>query len=284
MPEHSEIEENISLIKDVFQAAQLEFKSHSGDLEKLYPYLKQSSNIFNGIKFEAIAFESALYDLSIGSNLDTWHTFLKKFPDYGIQIHIGLGWALAKQNVPLNTLKHEGDMYSSRILDGMGYYWGMFRYRKLVLLIDEAQKVNLNLKMIAIGIGRSLWYRSKGDLKKINWTLFPDEMLPAVWNGLGIAIHYVGACNVLIKDQIRTVSEKYYYDFLLGILMCCYSDFMSGNRDSMAKSSFWFDQKSDRLPEKLHRIQANNKSQLSFESWKQELIGILDDLLVDNNL
>lgn len=284
MPDYSEIEGNISQIKDVFQAAQLEYKSHRGDIEKLYPYLNQSFKPFNGIKFEAIAFESAFYDISNGSNLDTWRAFLEKFPNYGIQIHIGLGWALAKSNVPLNTLQDENGIYSSRVLDGLGYYWGMFRYRKLALFIEDCRKTNLNLKLIAIGIGRSLWYRSKGDLNKINWNLFPDEMLPAIWNGLGIAIHYVGAYNDYTKDQIRSESEKYRYDFLLGILMCCFSDLMSGKTDNIAKSSFWFDQKSDQLIEKLHYNQENNKSQLSFDLWKQELIGILDDLLVDNNL
>lgn len=50
------------------------------------------------------------------------------------QVYTGLGWAIAKLNIPfLEAVKKIDCQFYFRIVDGCGYYDGTFRYRQTVI-------------------------------------------------------------------------------------------------------------------------------------------------------
>jgi hypothetical protein len=60
--------------------------------------LEQNEKTFISIAYEASAMERALFDLTANDfALPHWQAFLQHAPEHSTQIHIGLGWAIAKR-------------------------------------------------------------------------------------------------------------------------------------------------------------------------------------------
>ena len=79
------------------------------------------------------------------------------------QVYIGLGWAIAKLNLPfLSVVERIEIRLYHRVADGCGYYDGSFRQRQTV--INQQLPVYLPEAAMPVyeqGIGRSLWYTSQ---------------------------------------------------------------------------------------------------------------------------
>ncbi|HRG90192.1 MAG TPA: DUF1702 family protein, partial [Chitinophagales bacterium] len=99
-------------------------------------------------------------------------------------------------------------MQRYRVFDGYGYYEGIFRRRRSILnhmkiQVDDAVASGA----LDQGVGRSLWYNSRGVFDDAQTTLesFAPERLPDLWRGLGIAITYVGGST---EDALRDMFSK----------------------------------------------------------------------------
>jgi len=162
-------------------------------------------------EFRSIAYESAsmciaLEEFKTGNQLDQWFIFLKKHDQHATQIHVGLGWALAQNEIsPIEFLEKLEPDYRYRVCDGYGYYEGFFRRRKSILNQQQPEwNDTAAVGAYNQGLGRSLWYIHNGEINAAKYALekFPIERHKDLWRGLGIAVAYVGGLTEEMAQQI----------------------------------------------------------------------------------
>jgi hypothetical protein len=207
-----EISFRIEKIKTIFQTAK-DISSTEKDLKQLIDHLETTELEFRSIAYEGASMAIALKDFEKDDTLNTWHTFNEKASDHAAQTHAGLGWAIAQQNSsPLPFLESLAPLLRFRVLDGCGYYDGIFRQRQSI----KAQKfpeelTDTMLKAYDQGIGRSLWYASKGDVKKLEELIsgFAPIRHSSLWIGIGVACAYVGGCDESLLNTLLLSSQTY---------------------------------------------------------------------------
>jgi len=220
---NSSVLQKMELIQSIFREVQDSF-----DENKSVGKLVASLDGYN-VEFRSIAYESASMCIAIDdyekyNELKFWFSFLNQNQEkHATQIHIGLGWALAQKEInPEPLLKKFEPMMRYRVLDGYGYYEGIFRRRKSIL---NQQKPDFIDKTAASaydqGLGRSIWYLNNGDitLAKNMIQKFPAERHADFWRGLGIAITYVGGCDEKYLQEIFTAAENYQPNLAAGAMM-----------------------------------------------------------------
>lgn len=222
MDYEKEISFRIEKIKSIFQEAK-EFGSSEKNLDVLIDYLERTENEFRSIAYEGASMTIALMDLEQKNTLNVWYTFNDRAAKHTAQTHAGLGWALAQQNrSALPFLESLAPLLRFRVIDGCGYYDGIFRQRQSI----KGQKIpeELNKTMLQAydqGIGRSLWYACKGDLKKLEEliSLFPTDRHAALWIGIGVASAYVGGCDENLLNALFSASQKHQAQLATGAIL-----------------------------------------------------------------
>jgi hypothetical protein len=182
-------------------------------------------------EFRSVAFEAASMTLlssdfkKNGSNqTEQWKNFYSTHQSlHETQLLTGYGWALAvHQKKPSDFLDQFDPLVSMRILDGYGYYYGLLRSRISVQNIQIPDDINKDL-LFAFdqGLGRSLWYLSKGDLEKLMTMLekFPDERKPNLWRGIGIASAYLGGIDAPTYHKLNQLAVNNHKQFVVGVLV-----------------------------------------------------------------
>ena len=221
-----EISLRVEKIKTIFQTSS-DLSSTCPDIDILISQLDQTELEFRSVAYEGASMGIALNDLAKDNLLTSWNVFVEKSPAHAIQIHVGLGWALAKQNYAvLPYLGITDALLSSRVLDGYGYYEGVFRQRSSV----KAQKIPeaIQSEMLSAydqGIGRSLWYIGKGDVTKIKELIsgFSCERHPSLWTGIGIACTYVGGCDKNLLTSLLAASQQHHENLATGSVLAARS-------------------------------------------------------------
>jgi hypothetical protein len=204
----NEVLQRIERIKSVFLDTQSFYATH-GNTDALTAYLENSEAPFRSIAYESASMAIALKDIENDEDLNDWLLFANgPALAHQAQVYVGLGWAIAKLNLPFLTAvkKIEPDLYQ-RVADGCGYYDGSFRQRQTVInqqlpvYIPEAV-----LPMYYQGVGRSLWYANNADINKIKTKIegFPAQRHARLWRGMGVAVAYVGACD---DEGLRTLVQ-----------------------------------------------------------------------------
>ncbi|MCW5908258.1 MAG: DUF1702 family protein [Chitinophagales bacterium] len=211
---------NIQTIEETFREVQ-ELFLHFTDTDALVQKLNAYSAEFRSVAFEAASMCIALEDLKNGTALPNWKIFLREFAtNYATQFHIGLGWALAQQQLlPVSFLKELETENGNRVLDGYGYYEGMFRRRKSVL--QQVYPDWCNEHTIAYydrGLGRSIWYVSRAEIQTTSNTIqnFPESRQTALWRGIGIAVTYAGGSTESELCELRQLAGIYAGELLKG--------------------------------------------------------------------
>jgi hypothetical protein len=184
------IAQRVEQIVATFKAAR-EVAEHEGRSATLSEHLAHASEYYRSVAYEGAAMGLALRD---GAQ---WRDFLThEGAAHAVQVHIGLGLALAEQQRPLPENPTWPD--SDSVADGYGYYHGLFRRRLTIRTqgmpdgLSEAE-----LPAFDRGVGRSMWYICKGDVEQLRTmvTAFPGSRHPALWLGVGIAVAFVGGCS-----------------------------------------------------------------------------------------
>lgn len=206
MSDQYTILQNMEKIRFVFQHA-LQFSS-SNDDEAIDNYLKNVEPKYSAVAYEGAAMSLASKDLSERALMD-WRAFLRRTQSaYVPHVHVGLGWAIAKQKLP--SLVFLDSMLPSmlfRVLDGHGYYDGIFR---------QVQTINTQSRPASIepiyfsaydqGVGRSLWYSAGGDVARVVEAVnkFSPERRTSLWRGVGVAVTFVGGCDENLLGSLMT--------------------------------------------------------------------------------
>jgi enediyne biosynthesis protein E3 len=170
-----------------------------------------------GEYYRSVAFEGAAMGLAL-SDVTVWKEFLaNQGSNHAVQVHIGLGWALAERQEPVPTVADWPE--PDAVLDGYGYYHGLFR-RRLSIRTQSIPEGLTDAQLPAFdrGLGRSIWYISKGDLEVMNrmTDAFAQKRQPDLWRGIGIAVAFVGGCNDLLLGQVASASSTYRPQLLEG--------------------------------------------------------------------
>ncbi|MFL5763252.1 MAG: DUF1702 family protein [Bacteroidia bacterium] len=169
------------------------------ELKVVLANLENTNPEFRSIAYEAVAMAIALKDLNKDNQLYNWRLFMEGPAILHIQqVHVGLGWALAKLNISPDTLTSIEYLMRPRVFDGYGYYEGLFRSRTAV----KGKKLPAGLTdMTRVwydqGLGRSIWFLSSGEPAKAKEIIsgFDVERRPALWKGIGHAAGYIGGCD-----------------------------------------------------------------------------------------
>ena len=207
------ISQKMEKIKTLFQTSK-DFVLEHSDINVVLTYLEKTDEEFRSVAYEGASMALALKDFQKENKLDKWNGFAEGFgKNHAAQIHAGLGWALAQERKPALLFNDSLEpLMRYRVVDGYGYYDGIFRQRQT----NKNQKLPADLTGIALrsydqGIGRSIWYSCKGDLKMIVEVLnkFDNSRLADLWRGIGIASTYVGGLNEKQLKELFSISSIY---------------------------------------------------------------------------
>jgi enediyne biosynthesis protein E3 len=230
------IAQRVEQIVATFKAAR-EVAEREGRSAMLSEHLAHASEYCRSVAFEGAAMGLALRDFSQWENLLTHEGVT-----HAVQVHIGLGWALAEQQRPLPENPTWPD--SDSVADGYGYYHGLFRRRLTIRTqgmpdgLSEAE-----LPAFDRGVGRSMWYICKGDVEQLRTmvTAFPGSRHPALWLGVGIAVAFVGGCSDAQLEEVAQASSIHRATLLEGAQRALASRTFAGTptQDAERTVSVW---------------------------------------------
>ena len=196
-----------SLFEDTLQRA-----NEQPDNIELFRYLDTTDEQFRSIAYEGASMSRGLSDFMQGDVLVDWPMYRDETKPHAVQVHIGLGWAVSQRQLALSPiLKDIAPIYHARVLDGFGYYDGTFRHRTSIrdkVISDQIKGTDMH--GYDQGIGRSLWYASKGSLSRLAELVngFDTARRSDLWRGIGIAMAYVGAYDeALLLDVLELAGE-----------------------------------------------------------------------------
>ncbi len=230
------IAQRVEQIVATFKAAR-EVAEREGRSAMLSEHLANADTYYRSVAFEGAAMGLALRDIS------QWEDFLThEGVTHAVQVHIGLGWALAEQQRPLSENPTWPDPDS--VADGYGYYHGLFR-RRLTIRTQGIPEGLTDAQLPAFdrGLGRSLWYICKGDVEQLRTmvTAFPERRHPALWLGVGIAVAYVGGCSDAQLEEVAQASSIHRPQLMKGAQRALASRTFAGTptHDAVRTVSVW---------------------------------------------
>ena len=273
------IQDKIELVQNTFKEAKKKASS-TKDLIQLQDWLLNVPNEFISVAYEGASMEIAIKNIKETNSLERWNKF---YHDFGLihssQIHVGLGWAFSELNVDLTDFDLTIDPISKcRVLDGYGYYEGIFRRRRSIRKQLIPQHLSeLDLRAYDQGLGRSLWYISQGEVEKLVKiiNLFSDSRGRDLWRGVGIAVAYVGGIEALDLQQLVKGSGQYLPVFKSGVSLLIQSRFKANTIAADTKSicDFLFNKDCSIINDQLIEFELETKStpELRYFDWVKKI-------------
>jgi len=212
------VEERIARVVGVFQygRAQDELFKDSVELERA---LVNTDALFISVSFEGAAAGLAYRQLQAGAT----RIDVPDWPAHAAQVHIGIGWALAELSLrPDAYLSQFTGVMQGRVLDGFGYYSGLFRRRRCIQAMDIPEGIPAQLlTAFDQGLGRAMWYISKGEIEPLMNMVgpFPKERKAGIWRGIGVAATYVGGLDDVGFERLDLMARSSSPDFVVGVLL-----------------------------------------------------------------
>jgi enediyne biosynthesis protein E3 len=220
MNAQTDIGQRIQKIKEIFQQA-FAISTNQEDLNLLLSQFENTENTYRSVAYEAAAVAMAIKDFSKSNTLGCWRSFMEgPAALHSAQVHAGLGWAMAQQRISVSPLIESLEpLMRFRMLDGCGYYNGIFRQRQTIMGQLVPQDVEGKfMRGYDQGVGRSLWYISKGDYASIPGMVarFPISRHIDLWRGIGIACAYVGCGDDSILRELFSWSFPFHIQLSVG--------------------------------------------------------------------
>lgn len=239
------VSKKIETIKSIFLNTQQFYELN--DPTVLLEYLKSIKPEFRSIGYEAASMDIAVNDFEKEKELSIWLLFANgPAIAHKAQVHVGLGWAIAKMNLPFLSAveKIEQQLYY-RIIDGCGYYDGFFRSRHVIVnqeLPGYMPKEAMNF--YDQGLGRNLWYSLNADINLVKNTIenFDSARQAAMWRGVGIAVAYVGGVDEQDLKTIFNLATKNSLQLTMGAALAAKSRIEANTliADTTLCSQLWF--------------------------------------------
>ncbi len=259
-------------VQDLFYESP-DWKRHVAELDSAYVE-------FRSIAYESASMSIALEDLKQGEQLTNWFQFLNEAASaHATQVHVGLGWAFAQAlKNPITYLPELNPMMRYRVLDGYGYYEGIFRRRRSIINHLKLQvEDTVASSALDQGIGRSIWYLNKGNINDAKAMIesFAVDRHKDLWRGLGIAIAYAGGCGEETLQEIFSKADSYKTQLATGAVMALFSrdsaKYISADTELACK--VWCKQNAEEILELNYSIKSklNLQSDDAYAKWIGEL-------------
>jgi enediyne biosynthesis protein E3 len=183
-------------------------------LQDLAMELDKTDNEFRSVAYEGASMTIVLRSLEKDGTLDGWKEFKNGIgKKHNAQVHAGLGWALAQKKIPPGQFVSSVEPFMLfRVADGYGYYDGIFRSRTSVVSKIIPSGISSGLAAsYDQGIGRALYYRSKGDPQALVAEIrsFPADRQSSLWRGVGMACVFVGGCDDKILRELADAASTH---------------------------------------------------------------------------
>ncbi|MDB4655676.1 DUF1702 family protein [Flavobacteriales bacterium] len=201
------IEDNIQTVVDTFQKGRSISEQELG-LDELISTLNEFEP-----RYRSVAFEGASMGVALGNEVSTWKKYAEKTKKHATQVNIGFGWAIAEQDLELvSTLIEIEPKMRIKVLDGFGYWHGLFRRRLTIRTQSIPENITTEFQTgFDQGVGRAIWYISKGEIAKSVHIIrhFPEERRSNLWQGIGVASTYVGGCSDDLIFELKTAAGEF---------------------------------------------------------------------------
>jgi len=258
-------------VQAIFQEVNQAPESQTLDL-----LLSGSFGEYISVAYEAAAVKLAFADIQAkDSSFPLWTSFLNKHGTlHGSQIHVGLGWALCEtQTFDTSFLDTLDSAWRWRVLDGYGYYSGLFLRRDAIRKqLTPSFITGDDLHAFNQGLGRSLWYLSQGESERLvrALNLFDEDRKKDLWRGVGLAATYVGGVDDGQLDEIKKEAGSLFVCFKCGTLLAI------AGRQKAEQPTASSDQIAKHLSlEVSELIETLSKKSNSFKAILQEIEGQL---------
>ena len=201
------IEHNSDRIKSIFQEGYTTKTTLSFDeIINAFETIKSTHSM---VFFEGLSVRFAIDSFEKKNDLSLWNDFNRFFNlNFAKQIHIGLGWAFGELEInPTEYTKEINNEGKSKVWNGNGYFTGTLKRRSVLRTLSFSETIPKEfLPDFIQGFGRSLWYSYKGNLDQITKIIsaFDKKYQDDLWNGLGVAIAFVGG---LTKEEWIEISK-----------------------------------------------------------------------------
>lgn len=209
------IAENIETVVSTFQKGRALSERELG-LDELIAELNKFEP-----RYRSVAFEGASMGVALANSIDTWKVYASKTEKHATQVHIGLGWAIAEQQLNLaSTLSEIDPELQVKVLDGYGYWHGLFRRRLTIRTQQIPEIITPEIQPgFDQGVGRAIWYTTKGDVAKaVNiMNHFSEDRRPNLWQGIGVASTYVGGCSDELVTELKSAADEFKLNLEKGI-------------------------------------------------------------------
>ena len=214
------IEENIETIVATFQKGR-ELAESEISIDALINELNKFE-----IRYRSVAFEGASMGVALTSDFENWKAYAKASEKHATQVHIGLGWAMQPPKSPKggltlsDTLAQIEPEMQVKVLDGYGYWNGLFQRRATIRTQQIPENITSEFQAgFDQGLGRAIWYITKGEVDKVLniINLFSEDRKPNLWQGIGVALTYVGGCSDEMIAELKMASGEFKTSFEKGI-------------------------------------------------------------------
>lgn len=141
----------------------------------------------------------------------TWLSLREACGDlYRVSLALGRGWGLSWLGAPVEpTIESLPSLERWRVLDGYGFRDGLVAPMRHLLVQKEPYPiVGFARAMWVQGLGRSLWYTTRGDLVELAEVMgrFPDADQPALWRGLGTGATWIGSDGEAAMEKLSAAA------------------------------------------------------------------------------
>lgn len=209
------IAENIETVVSTFQKGRSLSEQELG-----FDELLSKLNEFEP-RYRSVAFEGASMGVALKHSMETWKVYAKKTEKHATQVHIGLGWAIAEGQMNLaSTLSEIKPEMRVKVLDGFGYWHGLFRRRLTIRTQQIPENITSEFQTgFDQGIGRAIWYITKGEVDKVLNIInhFEQDRKANLWQGIGVASTYVGGCSDELIAELKSASHEFKMNLANGI-------------------------------------------------------------------
>ncbi|MBV7331275.1 DUF1702 family protein [Chloroflexi bacterium TSY] len=182
------------------------------DPDYLWRRLQRVEVEFRDFVIEGAGTGYALMDLQKpGNRLDRWLN--GPAAEHKSAVYIGVGIALARQQVPLEPYIADLDpILRWNVVDGYGFTFGMFYREKGIEQLYCPDDLSEQTRHVYYqGLGRSQWFACCGDSGEIADIIsrFPLEYHNDMWSGAAFGSTMAGGVNREELEQMRTHSQHH---------------------------------------------------------------------------
>jgi hypothetical protein len=204
--------------------------------EGLLQHLDSAKGPFISVVYEGAAAGMAYRQIQAGASKLT----VPDWPAHGAQVHIGIGWGIAEAGARPDAYVHQfSGIMQGRVLDGYGYYSGLFRRRRSIQAMEIPEGIPTELlTAFDQGLGRAMWYISKGETGPLMTMIeaFPEERKTGLWRGIGVASSYVGGITPNEHKSLIDHAGSMGTELAVGLLLCASGRVTAGTGSAETES------------------------------------------------